>query len=307
MKKKLVFGLMIAAVLLSMTPTAFAINQTDAEKIALEYKHDDESLKIYGPYTYGSSSYYVAEFYQMEGNLTQSVLIINEKNGKILKDEETTKKIMLTHFFVGNNNVFIKNHENLSEIYNGEVNISRKNVQVFENEPELVKGKDFKKVIEIEKKATDTYINLSETIFKISVLEKKIETGNKSYENVIEIRKLNDEYISLLEDLLKMDEEYKMQLTEYYDFIGSTPEYNVNQESWSKSREEVFKAHEGVIENRKNELELEKENREICEEYISFTVESSGQKTSDSKVPGFSLLFAVCSIVIVVVLVKRRK
>ena len=310
MRKQLVFGLLIVTVLLSMTMAACSINQTNAEQIALKYKYADESLKIYGPYTYELNSYYVAEFYQVgDGDFTQGVLIINEETGELLRDKEIAKRIFWVHFTVKNNNVLIGNHESLAEIYNREASVGQKNVQTIENASELMKNRNFEKMIEIEKKSTDTYANLSETVSKIAVLEKKIEAGDRLYENAMEIKKLNDEYISLLEKLLGMDEEYKTQLAYYYDDIGHTPGYNSNRYSWDKSREEMFKTHDAVTENRRDELELEKENRKIGEEYISSAVESIDQRiseTPDEQVPGFSLLFAICSMLIVGILIKRR-
>ena len=226
MKKSLVLGVLIVIALFSVMPVAFAISQKDAEQIAFEYKYDDESLKIYGPYAYELNSYYMANFYKTgEEDFSEGVVIINEKSGEILKDQETIKKILLTHFIVKNNDVSRRNHANLSEIYTRTEKTHRGNMEVIEDAAKLTKieKQSFEKMIETNKKMADIFFDLNETITKMNAIEKKIEAGNKSYENALEYRRLSDEHISLLEDILEIDEKYKTELAYYYNDLGHTP------------------------------------------------------------------------------------
>ena len=296
--------------LLVMTSCAYAISQTDAEQIALKYRYDDENLKVYGPYTYELSSYYMADFYPInDGGLTNGVLIINAETGEFLKDRETAKKIALTYFIVKNNDVYIDNHAGLAEVYSREEKTQRESIKTIENASELMKNQSFGTMIETVKKTADAYANLNETITKINALENKIKNGNKSYENALEIRRLNDEYISLLEDLIETDDEYKAHLIRYYDELGHTPGYNSDRYSWDNSKESHLKSYDAVINDRRDELKLEKENKDICDTYISFAVDPENQRISleDEQVPGFGMLFAVCAVLIGGVLIKRRK
>ena len=308
MKKLIIFGLLMIIALLVMTSSAYAISQTDAEQIALKYRYDDENLKVYGPYTYELSSYYMADFYPInDDGLTNGVLIINAETGEFLKDRETAKKIALTHFIVENNDVYIDNHAGLAEVYSREEKIQRESTKTIENASELMKNQSFGTMIEAVKKTADAYASLNETITKIDALENKIKNGNKSYENALEIRRLNDEYISLLEGLVEMDDEYKAHLIRYYDELGHTPGYNSDRYSWDNSKESHLKSHDAVINDRRNELELEKENKDICDSYISFAVDPENQRISDEQVPGFGILLAVCAILIGGVLIQKRR
>ena len=287
MKQRLVFGLMLVVVLLSMTPVACSINQTDAEQIALKYKDTDESLKICGPYTYMDHPYYYIEF-RTEDTKT-GVIVIDGMSKELIKDLNIIEKISYTHCVLNgtegiSNEKIAQYASELRQIskemkdWNTEINKTLQQGSADLNSTEKKQLSDRSQALT---KFEISLTNVANGFDRFVTIKKDVLNGNKSYENA--------------EKMMNTVSEMNRNID---DFILST-------KGLESAIYEDLNKEGGIVQLERYSKELEKFEKKL-EENVSWDVTSA--EARKKSIPGFVLMSAVCSILIMVgILIKRRK
>ena len=286
MKKRMVFGLMIVAILFLMEPAACSINQTDAEQIALKYKDANESLKVYGPYTYMDHPYNYIEF--KTGDIKTGIIIIDGMSGKLVKDLNITEKIAYTHCALNGTECVpieetAKYASELRQISkemkdrNAEINKLLQQGSADLNSTEKKQLNDRSQALT---KSDMSLTNIANDFEQLVIIRRDMLSGNKSYENA--------------EKIMKTVSEMNKNINE---FILSTKELD-------PAIVEDLNKNEGIAQLERYSEELKK-FEEGVEKNVSWDVVST--ESRKRSIPGFRLWFTVCSVLIVGVFIKRRE
>jgi len=312
MYKKLIQCTFVVLVLLLLTlPTLGAIGEDQIKQIAEPYRYSDEGVLVYGPYTYKNEPYYLVDFYpENDENLTTGVLIIDAETEKIVSNKEITDKIIIAHriaYFVSSQS--ISNLEITSKYYGNYIEFIKEDIKITEESAKLMNQQsNFSSIIEANRKVENSSSALKENIDQQIIISKKIYAGERSYENAIELKTLNEKYISLLEECLDLRVEYRAQSVRYYD-LGNQMGYNSNRYEWESGREQYLAGIDANTKIIEDELKMVKDDKAVDDGYINFTSNSIDSRLTGAaaKTPGFSLLVSVFALLIVGIFIKKQK
>ena len=275
---------LIAVMLLLITPAFGAISEYEASETAAKYLHDGETVVAHGPYTYMSQPYYYIEF--RTGNTKTGVMFIDGTYNEPITDKATEEKIAYTHYALKNldSASLTQIEQASSELQNFKAMIKNLNSYVNENKQAIAsldsseQNKINDTVNALNKMDNPTTV-LADKFDEYVVIGKDVLNGNKSYDNAKKIMDMTNGMSKNLDEFILVAKE-----------LSST-----NEELGMSDRLIQFE----VVSDELKELDQNTENT------ISEDVKSA--ESRKKPVPGFGLLFTVCSILIVGVLIKRRK
>ena len=317
--KGIKLAVITAIILMMITPSLGAITKSEAEQVALPYVRTDETLKIIGPYTYKNHSYYYAEITIIDS--LSGVLIIDGENGKVVTDKEIAEKVSYTRASFENvTSIELEAFKRSKTVYTDVAASNRQMAELFEDEMTRHNASDRKKleaIVNSYREEADVHDILANNMEQISATQADIISGNASYENAMILTDQKKDWEDNLQKLGKALDKLRASTNAYY----GGPTKNDSLDAAMKESKEVFvtKTTADIEEektNTKNRVELD---MKLMAARLNMTSgsETSGIKKSEvekpkvekpgAETPGFGLLFAVCSILIVGVLIKRRK
>ena len=283
-KMKYKLFILTLIMLLLITPAFGAISKDEASEAAAKYQRNGEVPIVYGPYTYMDQPYYYIEF--RNEDIKTGVIFIDGVSKKPVTDREISEKIVYSHYIL--NGV---DSESLTQIEQASLEFRKfsqmtkdLNSNSNENQQKIASLDPSEK-----KKLDDTLNALNKINNSVTNIADKYDVfvatgkdglgGNKSYDNA---KKMMDTSNSMAQD--------------FNEFSLVAQELSSINEGFDMS--EVLTQMESFSSELKK-LERDSENAILSD------VASAESRTNAT--PAFSILFSVCSLLIVGVLIKRRK
>ncbi|MDV0446729.1 hypothetical protein MsAg5_05810 [Methanosarcinaceae archaeon Ag5] len=309
--KKIMMGILsLLLILILITPAFGAISQFQAAEAAKPYQHDGELSYAYGPYTYEGRPYYYISF---TTNDTQTgTLVVNGEDGTIVKDTDTIRKIVFTHFMLQD----ITSDSVASDISN--LTESKKDEQEFGSIGQTMKRllpylktEDEEKVkglISSFSKLEADFQKMNQIDEETIKIEKDVVGGNKSYENA---KKISDQYQKAIDIGNEFMDDFKNavnQMNAFYDiFIDNSNYYRTNKNEWIEDKKEFNIEMEGTIDELEVLLsELTYLINTEATKSIEWDVESAESRISANETPGFSFFLTAAILGLAAIVVGKR-
>jgi len=312
--KRLLCGLCVSLLLLSFfaAPGLSAVGEEEINQVAESYKFEDETFEIYGPYTYAGHPYKLIRYSPAENEMTTSVLVIDSETGEIITDTNLAEKI-ITVFVVSLiiSPQYISGLEYDSGYFASYQNMMSENVKSVESTSIAMRSISYLGLISVCQKSSRICSDLKENTDARVVIAKKIDAGDKSYENAKQYLELEEKQISLMEELTVLLEEFEVQSIIYYDSVLASVS-NSDRNAWERSKAAYIEDVDITMNQTVTALKTEKELFNLLEAYIVFSTEAMKERLPEEEtatkreIPGFGILIAVCAILAAGILIKRR-
>ena len=273
-----------AIILLLITPALGVISEYEAQGAVAKYQHDDEIAIAYGPYTYMDHPYYYIEF--KTGNIKTGVMFIDGISKEPITDKSIMEKIAYTHYALGDIDFasLTQMAQVSTELRQIPIMVRDLNNYVNENQRAIAylnssEQKKINDMLNILNKMNYSAMKIANTSDEFIAIGRDALNGNKSYDNAKKIMNAAngmardfDEFSAVVKEMSAIDEEF--------DMSGELIQLEIVSD-----------------ELRRLEQDAEKN--------VSWDVSSAESRINS--IPGFGMLFAVCSLLIGGVLIKRRK
>ena len=298
-----------AIILMMIVPSLGAITKSEAEQVVLPYIKTEETVKMVGPYTYENHAYYYAEI-TISGKLN-GVLIIDGESGKAVTDQEIARKISYTRAYLENVTPENLAAYNISkEAYVAAAASCRQTAEAFKKEIPLYEAEDREKlgtVVQSYQEIASLFDELANLYGQNSATQADVISGNASYENAMILTNQIKDIESTLKKLEGAYDKVIADTNTYYDvLINGAAKYKLNatlyadlklvsNSNWVQEKEVIVTQQIALID----------EDNTTTETRVETDMQMMDARLNAT--PGFGLLLAVCSILIVGVLIKRRK
>jgi len=304
---KMIF-LTIAAITILTAPALGVITESEAVTTAEKYSKGSENIIVYGLYTYQNVPYYFIIFSPTYAEkMTSGCVVINAENGEIASKDVAEKIIIAecTEFAVGD--TYMKFLENEIVYYKERDEILKTDIMTLKNMSGLVQETaKFEKIIETVQNVEKINLAVVENMEQTEATAKEFRAGNKSYEKAIEYQNAYNKYVSALDELVAIDDEYVNQAMVYYE-LENTINYDSSSFSWKIDKDEWLFRHQAEITTTKDILDHEKWYQTVYEGDVKYFTENIRTTENKSLIPGFSFIVSVFVLLIVGLFIKKQK
>ena len=299
--------LTILAISILTAPALGTITESEALTTAEKYSKSSENIIVYGLYTYQNVPYYFIIFSPTYAQkMTSGCVVINAEDGEIASKDVAEKIIIAecTEFAVGD--TYMEFLENEIAYYKERDEILKTDIMALKNMSGLVQETaKFDKIIETVQNVEKINLAVVESMEQTETAAKEFRAGNKSYEKAMEYQNAYNKYVSALEELVAIDDEYVNQAMVYYEL--DTINYDSGSFSWKIDKDEWLFRHRTEMTTTKDVLDHEKWYQTIYDGDVKYFTENNRTTENKSLIPGFSLIVAAFALLIVGLLIKKQK